>query len=120
MKLLIKLLFIIASVLLVSCNSTDNSTLENTINELKENQNNIQEQIVRIKDLQDNQVLILKKIQTIEKSLANLALASKNKPANNQRPKEDPNKVYSVTIGNSFVQGNNNAKVTIIEWADYF
>ena len=115
-----KFLFILASAFLVSCNSVDNSALDNTVNELKENQNDIQNQIVKIKDLEDNQKVILEKIQTIEKSLSNLALATKNKPANNQKPKADPNKIYSVKIGNSFVQGNNNAKVTIIEWADYF
>jgi len=56
----------------------------------------------------------------MEKSIANLAIASKNQPANKQKPKADPNKVYSVQIGNSFFQGNKNAKVTIVEWADYF
>ena len=66
--------FISSSVLLVSCGLKDDSSLENTVNELKENQNNIQEQIVSIKELQDNQKVILKKIQTIDKTIANLIL----------------------------------------------
>ena len=121
MKLLIKLLFIIASVLLVSCNSTDNSTLENTINELRENQNIIQEQIVTLKELQKNQKDIQKKLQTIDKSIANLTLASKNRPASKkqQPPKADPNKVYNIDIGDSFTIGPDDAKVTIIEWMDF-
>ena len=117
---LVQLFLVGATVLLISCNAKDNSALEHTVNELKENQNNIQEQIIAIKELQNNQKNILNKIQTMEKSIANLAIASKNQPAKNQRSKADPNKIYSVEIGNSFFQGNKNAKVTIIEWADYF
>ena len=116
---LVQLLIAGSTVLLISCNSEDNSNsadnsgFENTVNELKENQTNILA-------LQDNQKDILKKIQTMERSIANLTLANKNRPAKNQQPKVDPNKVYSVKIGDSFVQGNKNAKVTIIEWSDYF
>ena len=123
--------------LLISCNATNNSGLEKTVDELQENQKNIQEQIVQIralqsnqqdiqeqivqiKALQSNQQDILKKIQKMEKSIVNLTLANKSRPAKTQQPKSDPNKVYSVKIGNSFVQGNKKAKVTIIEWADYF
>ena len=101
---LVQLLIAGSTVLIISCNSEDNSALENTVNELQEKQNDI-----------------LKKIQTMDKSIANLTLANKNRPAaKNQQPKADPNKVYSVKIGDSFVQGNKNAKVTIIEWSDYF
>ncbi len=100
---LVQLLIAGSTVLIISCNSEDNSALENTVNELQEKQNDI-----------------LQKIQTMDKSIANLTLANKNRPAKNQQPKADPNKVYSVKIGDSFVQGNKNAKVTIIEWADYF
>ena len=103
--------------LLISCNVTNNSGLEKTVYELQENQKNIQEQIVQIKALQSNQQDILKKIQKMENSIANFASTGNNKPA---KPKADPNKVYSAKIGNSFVQGNKNAKVTIIEWADYY
>ena len=127
--------------LLISCKSGDTSALDDSIQELRANQKSIQEQIVQInelqgnqkniqeqivqkiipvKALQSNQQDILKKIQSIDKSIANLTLANKNRPAKTQQPKADPNKVYSVKIGNSFVQGNKNAKVTIIEWADYY
>ena len=92
--------------LLISCNTTNNSGLEQAINEVK-----------------DGQQVILKKIASLEKSVANLAVASKNKPAANnkkqQPPKADPNKVYNVEIGDSFTIGPKNAKVTIIEWMDF-
>ena len=100
-------LFIVGTAgLLISCNTTNNSGLEQTINEVK-----------------DGQQVILKKIATLEKSIANLAIASKNKPAadnkKQQPPKADPNKVYNVEIGDSFSMGPKDAKVTIIKWTDF-
>jgi protein-disulfide isomerase len=91
--------------LLISCNTTNNSGLEQAINEVK-----------------DGQQVILKKIVSLEKSIANVAVASKNKPAadkKEQPPKADPNKVYNVEIGDSFTIGPKNAKVTIVEWMDF-
>ena len=75
-----------------------------------------------INEIKDNQKVILKKIESMDKSIANLALASKNKPADNKKqqpPQADPNKVYNVEIGDSFTIGPKNAKVTIIEWMDF-
>ena len=95
-----------SAILLISCNTSNNTGLDQKLNEIG-----------------DGQKVILKKIENMEKSIANLALASKSKPTDKKKqqpPQADPNKVYSVKIGNSFVQGNKNAKVTIIEWADYF
>ena len=91
--------------LLISCNTTNNSGLEQTINEVN-----------------DGQQVILKKIASLEKSIANIAVASKNKPATDKKqqpPKVDPNKVYNVEIGDSFTIGPKNAKVTIVEWMDF-
>ena len=88
------------SVLVVSCNTENQSIIKDKLN-----------------NISDDQKLILMKIQKMEKSIANFASTGNNKPA---KPKADPNKVYSANIGNSFVQGNKNAKVTIIEWADYY
>ena len=117
---LVQLLMASSAMVLISCNVSDNSALENTVNELKENQNNIQEQIIAIKELQDNQKVVLKKMQSMEKTISNLALANKNKPADKSRPPQaDPNKVYNIEIGDSFSIGPDNAKVTIIEWMDF-
>ena len=92
--------------LLISCSIENNENLDQTINELK-----------------DGQQVILKKIASLEKSVANLAVASKNKPAANNKkqepPKADPNKVYNVEIGDSFSMGPKDAKVTIIKWTDF-
>ena len=102
---LIKLIAIGAAGMLISCNATNNAELEKTINDIK-----------------DGQQVILKKIATLEKSINNLALANKNKPANNKKdqpPKADPNKVYNIPIGDSFTKGPDDAAVTIIEWSDF-
>ena len=92
--------------LLISCSIENNENSDQTINELK-----------------DGQQVILKKIASLEQSVANLAVASKNKPAadNNKKqpPKADPNKVYNIEIGDSFTIGPKDAKVTIIEWMDF-
>ena len=101
----IRLFLSSAAGLLISCNTTNNSGMEQAINEIK-----------------DNQKVILKKIESLDKSIANLALASKNKPADNKKqqpPQADPNKVYNVEIGDSFTIGPKNAKVTLIEWMDF-
>ena len=92
--------------LLISCSIENNENSDQTINELK-----------------DGQQVILKKIASLEKSVANLAVASKNKPAadnkKQQPPQADPNKVYNIEISDSFTIGPKNAKVTIIEWMDF-
>ena len=102
----IKLFIIGLAGTLISCNIENNENSDQTINELK-----------------DGQQVILKKIASLEKSVANLAVASKNKPASDnkkqQPPKADPNKVYNIEIGDSFTIGPKDAKVTIIEWMDF-
>ena len=103
--IVIRLFLTSAAGLLISCNTTNNSGMEQAINEIK-----------------DNQKVILKKIESLDKSIANLALASKNKPADNKKqqpPQADRNKVYNIEIGDSFTIGPENAKVTIIEWMDF-
>ena len=111
----LKLLKLIVSVcvtgLFITCNTTNNSGLEQTINDVK-----------------DSQQVIIKKIATLEESINNLALANKNKPADKNRPADkkqptpqqaDPNKVYNIPIGDSFSTGPVDAAVTIIEWMDF-
>ena len=91
--------------LLISCSIENN-----------ENSNQV------INDLKDGQEVILKKIASLEKSINNLALANKSKPADNKKQpptQADPNKVYNIPIGDSFSIGPKNAAVTIIEWSDF-
>ena len=59
--------------LLISCNIENNENSDQTINELK-----------------DGQQVILKKIASLEKSVANLAIANNNKPVADNMPKFRP------------------------------
>jgi len=104
---LVQLCMVGFSVLLVSCNTADNSAIEQKIDEIG-----------------DNQKILLKKMDTMDKSIKNLKLASanNNKPPNNKKdqpPKADPNKVYNIPIGDSVSKGPEDAAVTIIEWSDF-
>ena len=78
---------------------------------------------VDLTDVKNNQQKILKKLEAIEKNQLGIknSISSINKPANNkkQQPKADPNKVYDIAIGDSYVWGNKNAPITIIEWTDF-
>ena len=62
-----QLLSVIFSILLVSCNTADNTALE-----------------AKLDTISDDQKVILKKMTSLEKTVKNLELASKNQPANNK------------------------------------
>ena len=81
-----------------------------------------------LKALKDSQNLLLDKITKLEKGQLDIkkTLVSLNKPAppsndkaKKQPPKADPNKVYDIAIGNSVIEGDPNAPITIVEWMDY-
>ena len=102
---LFQLLMVGSAVLLISCNTVNDTALEQKLNEIG-----------------DNQKVLLKKIETMDKSIRNLALANNNKPADKKKqqpPQADPNKVYNIPIGDSFSKGPSDAAVTIIEWSDF-
>ena len=102
----VQLLLAVCTVFLFSCNTANNEALDKQLNEIS-----------------DTQKVILKKIENMDKSIANLTLAVKSKPADNkqqqQPPQADPNKVYNIEIGDSYIHGAKDAKVTIIEWMDF-
>jgi len=95
-----------SSLLLISCFEADTASLEKAISKV-----------------QDNQKIILQKIESLEKGQQglrkNLASNAKAPSKKDNKPKTDPNKVYSVAVGNSVVKGNPNAKVTITYWTDF-
>ena len=95
-----------SSLLLISCFEADTTSIEKAINKV-----------------QDNQKIILQKIELLEKGQQglrkNLASNAKTAPKKDNKPKADPDKVYNVAVGNSVVKGNPNAKVTITEWMDF-
>ena len=103
MKLLVKSFLIITSIFLISCNTENQSVLEDKLN-----------------NISDDQKVLLRKINKMEKSIANLSSTNQKKQPNKQEPpKVDPNKVYNIPIGDSFSTGPVDAAVTIIEWMDF-
>ena len=65
---------------------------------------------------------ILAKQDQIVKSLALLQKDIKSNPAKpqaNNKPTADPNKVYNIPIGDSYVKGNKNAPITMIKFTDF-
>ena len=102
---------LMSSFLIVSCNqTTDLSGINKTLGSIK-----------------DDQKTILRRLEAIEKSqnILKTSIAGINKPSGKdankkqQQPQADPNKVYNIPIGDSFVEGNPEAAVTIIEWSDF-
>ena len=113
---LIQFLCIGLAVFLVSCDVPKRAAaLEKKLDDIGDSQAAFNKKI-------DNmQRSLTKKIDGMEKSIANLKLANNQKPNDkkNEPPKADPNKVYNVSIGDSFVKGPADAAVTIIEWSDF-
>ena len=104
------LIVLISTLLLVSCDSMNKATNES------------------LKSLKDSQNLLIDKITKLEKGQLDMkkTLAALNKPSppakndkKKQPPKADPNKVYDIAVGNSVIEGDPNAPITIIEWMDY-
>jgi protein-disulfide isomerase len=67
-------------------------------------------------ELKSQQEAILGKIADLDKKLDQVAEAP---PARPSRPQVDPNKVYNLPVGNSPFKGPENAKVAIVEFADF-
>ena len=113
---LIQFLWIGLAVFLMSCDVPKRAAaLEQKLDDIGDSQTAFNKKI-------DNmQRSLTKKIDGMEKSIANLKLANNQKPNDkkNEPPKADPNKVYNVPIGDSFVKGPADAAVTIIEWSDF-
>ncbi len=67
-----------------------------------------------VDEIKKGQKEILAKLETLEKAVAQVKAA----PAQ-ARPQIDPNKVYSLNVGDSPTRGPKDAKITIVEFSDY-
>lgn len=72
----------------------------------------------KVDEVQAQQKDILAKLDSIEKGQKDI-LAKTNAPARPTPPQEDPNKVYTVPLGDSFAKGPATAPVTIVEFSDF-
>ena len=69
-----------------------------------------------VKKINQDQSLIIQKLNSIEKKVAERPTPP---PKKDDKPKADPNKVYDIADAGSIILGNKNAPVTIVKWTDY-
>ncbi len=67
-------------------------------------------------EVQSQQKDILAKLDSLAKGQKQLVT---QRGAAARRPAEDPNKVYKLTVGDSYMRGPENAPVTIVEFSDF-
>ena len=109
---------------LISCQSNSGTDVEQSrqIGALEQKQRII---LSQIDDLEQKHKNLDTKVSDLEKRLASLQAKVTNienqKVADNKpKPQEpDPNKKYDIPVGESFVLGPRDAKVTITEWMDF-
>ena len=68
-----------------------------------------------VEEIKKGQKEILAKLEALDKAVAQVKAA----PAAGARPQVDPNKVYTIPVGGSPLEGPKEAKVTIVEFSDY-
>ena len=84
----------------------------------------LQDAAKSMKEINENQDLIINKLNAIDKKIATLETKMAQQPAapdkkKNDKPKADPNKVYDIAEAGSVVLGNPSASVTVIKWTDF-
>jgi protein-disulfide isomerase len=70
-----------------------------------------------IEEIKKGQKEILDRLAALEKSVQQVKAAAA--PATPARPQIDPAKVYNIPLANSPMRGPSDAKVTVVEFADY-
>src|SRR5262245_9051835 len=70
-----------------------------------------------IEEIKKGQKEILDRLAALEKSVQHVKAAAP--PAAPARPQIDPAKVYNIPLANSPMRGPSDAKVTVVEFADY-
>ena len=76
----------------------------------------ITEMKTAMKQLTEQQNLIVQKLNALDKKVGDISQPPSNKK---DKPKADPNKVYTVADAGSVTLGNPNAPVTVIKWTDF-
>ena len=77
----------------------------------------ITEMKTAMKQLTEQQNLIVQKLNALDKKVGNISQQAPSKKDN--KPKADPNKVYNIADAGSITLGNPNAPVTVIKWTDF-
>jgi protein-disulfide isomerase len=72
-----------------------------------------------VEDIKKGQKEILDRLASLEKSVQEVKKAAVTPAPPPARPQIDPAKVYNIPLANSPVRGPSDAKVTVVEFADY-
>jgi protein-disulfide isomerase len=72
-----------------------------------------------VEAVQATQKEILGKLDKMEKDQATILARVQGVPAAAQPPRVDPNKVYTIPVGDSYVRGPKDAPVTIVMFSDF-
>ncbi len=109
-----------ASLIILSCNSNPNSSeLTEKVVSLEQKQSLLLSQLTALGQKHDDQEKKLKSLESKITALETKVNTINTNLAQNTKKTPDPNKVYDIPIGDSFVMGPANAKVTITEWMDF-
>ncbi len=73
----------------------------------------------RVDEIQAQQKDVLAKLDTLAKGQKQILAKAPAAAARPSKPAEDPNKVYEIPVGNSYVKGAKDASVTIVEFSDF-
>ena len=72
-----------------------------------------------VKKIGQDQSLILSKLNLLEKKIAEVSKPAPPSNKKNDKPKSDPNKVYTIADAGSITLGNPKAPITVIKWTDF-
>ena len=110
--------------LLMCSNPQTNDSVNAKLDDMMQRQNLL---MSRLEKLEKNQQDILKETKNITKTVSDIntqtkAIAQKSPAQNNNQKNQNnqnPSQVYDIPVGDSFVLGPADAKVTVTEWMDF-
>jgi protein-disulfide isomerase len=72
-----------------------------------------------LSEIKDTQKKILDRLDEQDKVLKDIQTKIQALPVGGGRPQIDPNKIYTIALGDSPIRGPKNAPVTLVEFSDF-